>query len=160
MLAEGHDELGQPGGAGAEVGVRDPVRDDPGELLGRGVEAGEAYLEADLVVLGSRVESYGMVVTEALAHGIPVLAPAVGGIEEALGRTPEGELPGILDLLVAAGLVKSKGDARRTVAEGGAYLNNVRVEDPELRPTEADLVAGSWLVLRRGKKNFAGIEVG
>lgn len=57
---------------------------------------GEAYLEADLVVLGSRVESYGMVVTEALAHGIPVLAPAVGGIEEALGRTPEGELPGIL----------------------------------------------------------------
>ncbi|HEV2796751.1 MAG TPA: tyrosine--tRNA ligase [Nocardioides sp.] len=73
---------------------------------------------------------------------------------------PAGELPGIVDLLVAAGLVKSKGDARRTVAEGGAYLNNVRVEDPELRPTEADLVAGSWLVLRRGKKNFAGVEVG
>jgi tyrosyl-tRNA synthetase len=82
-------------------------------------------------------------------------------LREAGGTTlPAGELPGIVDLLVAAGLVKSKGDARRTVAEGGAYLNNVRVEDPELRPTEADLVAGSWLVLRRGKKNFAGIEVG
>jgi tyrosyl-tRNA synthetase len=81
-------------------------------------------------------------------------------LREAGGTTlPAGELPGIVDLLVAAGLVKSKGDARRTVAEGGAYLNNVRVEDPELRPTEADLVAGSWLVLRRGKKNFAGIEV-
>jgi tyrosyl-tRNA synthetase len=81
-------------------------------------------------------------------------------LREAGGTTiPAGELPGILDLLVTAGLVKSKSDARRTVAEGGAYLNNVRVEDPELRPTEADLVAGSWLVLRRGKKNFAGVEV-
>ncbi len=82
-------------------------------------------------------------------------------LREAGGTSlPAGDLPGIVDLLVAAGLVKSKGDARRTVAEGGAYLNNVRVEDPELRPTEADLVAGSWLVLRRGKKNFAGVEVG
>ncbi|WP_374456009.1 tyrosine--tRNA ligase [Nocardioides sp.] len=81
-------------------------------------------------------------------------------LREAGGTTvPAGELPGILDLLVTAGLAKSKGEARRTVAEGGAYLNNVRVEDPELQPTEADLVAGSWLVLRRGKKNFAGIEV-
>jgi tyrosyl-tRNA synthetase len=68
-------------------------------------------------------------------------------------------MPGILDLFVLAGLSKSKGDARRTVAEGGAYLNNERVEDPDLRPTEADLLGGSWLVLRRGKKNLAGVEV-
>ncbi|WP_407673975.1 tyrosine--tRNA ligase [Nocardioides pini] len=81
-------------------------------------------------------------------------------LREAGGTTlPAGELPGILDLLVAAGLAKSKGEARRTVAEGGAYLNNVRVEDPDHQPTESDLVAGSWLVLRRGKKNFAGVEV-
>jgi tyrosyl-tRNA synthetase len=81
-------------------------------------------------------------------------------LREAGGTSvPAGDLPGILDLFVAAGLVKSKGDARRTVAEGGAYLNNVRVEDPDLRPTDADLVAGSWLVLRRGKKSFAGVEV-
>lgn len=73
---------------------------------------------------------------------------------------PAGELPTILDLLVVTGLAKSKGEARRTVSEGGAYLNNVRVEDSEMRPTEADLVAGSWLVLRRGKKRFAGAEVG
>jgi tyrosyl-tRNA synthetase len=81
-------------------------------------------------------------------------------LREAGGTTiPAGELPGILELLVSAGLAKSKGEARRTVTEGGAYLNNVRVEDVEHRPTEADLVAGSWLVLRRGKKNFAGVEV-
>jgi tyrosyl-tRNA synthetase len=81
-------------------------------------------------------------------------------LREAGGTTiPAGELPGILELLVSAGLAKSKGEARRTVTEGGAYLNTVRVEDVEHRPTEADLVAGSWLVLRRGKKNFAGVEV-
>jgi tyrosyl-tRNA synthetase len=81
-------------------------------------------------------------------------------LREAGGTTlPAGELPGILDLLVATGLAKSKGEARRTVAEGGAYLNNVRVEDPEMQPAASDLVAGSWLVLRRGKKKFAGVEV-
>ena len=81
-------------------------------------------------------------------------------LREAGGTTlPDRELPGILDLLVASGLASSKGDARRTVTEGGAYLNNVRVEDPELTPSEADLVAGSWLVLRRGKKKFAGVQV-
>ncbi|GAA1940336.1 tyrosine--tRNA ligase [Nocardioides hwasunensis] len=81
-------------------------------------------------------------------------------LREAGGTTlPVGDLPGILDLLVTSGLAKSKGEARRTVAEGGAYLNNVRVEDPELQPTDDDLVGGSWLVLRRGKKKFAGVEV-
>ena len=69
------------------------------------------------------------------------------------------ELPTVVDLLVDTGLSKSKGDARRTVGEGGAYLNNRRVDDPEYRPTTDDLLAGSWLVLRRGKKHFAGVEV-
>lgn len=69
-------------------------------------------------------------------------------------------IPGIVDLLTLTGLAQSKGEARRTVAEGGAYLNNVRIEDPEHVPTAGDLVAGSWLVLRRGKKRFAGVRVG
>ena len=67
---------------------------------------------------------------------------------------------GIVDLLVESGLVKSKGEARRTVAEGGAYLNNQRVEDVDFVPTAADLIDGSWLVLRRGKRSLAGVEVG
>ncbi len=84
----------------------------------------------------------------------------VSALRDAGGTTlPAGPLPGILDLLVAAGLAKSKGEARRTISEGGAYLNNVRVEDVDMQPSEADLVAGSWLVLRRGKKNFAGVEI-
>jgi len=68
-------------------------------------------------------------------------------------------LPSVVDLLVETGLAKSKGEARRTIGEGGAYLNNVRVEDPDLVPGAGDLIGGTWLVLRRGKKNFAGVEV-
>jgi tyrosyl-tRNA synthetase len=73
---------------------------------------------------------------------------------------PASGLPSVVDLLVETGLAKSKGEARRTIGEGGAYLNNVRVEDPEHVPSATDLIGGSWLVLRRGKKNFAGVEVG
>lgn len=65
----------------------------------------------------------------------------------------------ILDLLVGAGLEKSKGAARRTVGEGGAYVNNQRIEDIEWSPSSQDLLHGSWLVLRKGKKHFAGARV-
>jgi tyrosyl-tRNA synthetase len=70
------------------------------------------------------------------------------------------ELPTYVDLLAESGLVTSKGAARRTVAEGGAYLNNVRISDGESRPTPADLLPGGWLLLRRGKRNLAGVKVG
>lgn len=59
-------------------------------------EVGKAYAEADVVLLASRSESYGMVVTEALAHGLPVVASAVGGVSEALGRAEDGSTPGVL----------------------------------------------------------------
>jgi glycosyltransferase involved in cell wall biosynthesis len=55
-----------------------------------------AYAQADLLVLPSRAETYGMVVTEALARGIPVLATEVGGVPEALGTASDGTLPGVL----------------------------------------------------------------
>ena len=75
------------------------------------------------------------------------------------GEVSASEQPTIVDLLVAAGLSESRGAARRTVGEGGAYLNNERVADPELRPGPDDTVADGWLVLRRGKKNFAGVRL-
>lgn len=68
-------------------------------------------------------------------------------------------LPSVVDLFVTSGLAASRNEARRAINEGGAYLNNARVEDPEAVVTQADLVAGNWLVLRRGKKRFAGVEV-
>ena len=55
-----------------------------------------AYAAADALVLASRGESYGMVVTEALAHGLPVIASSVGGLPEALGHTSDGRPPGLL----------------------------------------------------------------
>lgn len=61
-----------------------------------GEELDAAYASADLVLLASHAETYGMVVTEALARGLPVLATAVGGVPEALGTTPDGSVPGLL----------------------------------------------------------------
>jgi glycosyltransferase involved in cell wall biosynthesis len=56
----------------------------------------DALHRADLLVSASRLETYGMVVTEALAHGLPVVATSTGGVPEALGRTVDGEQPGLL----------------------------------------------------------------
>ncbi|WP_175935093.1 tyrosine--tRNA ligase [Corynebacterium sp. Marseille-P4321] len=64
----------------------------------------------------------------------------------------------IVDLLVGAGLADSKGAARRSIKEGGVYVNNERVSDEAWTPADEDLLHGSWLVLRRGKKNFAGAK--
>ncbi|MEV1328116.1 glycosyltransferase family 4 protein [Micromonospora costi] len=61
-----------------------------------GADLDAAYAAADLLVLPSRAETYGMVVVEALARGVPVLGTAVGGLPEALGRAPDGERPGLL----------------------------------------------------------------
>jgi len=69
-----------------------------------------------------------------------------------------GELPSVAALLQASGLAASLSEARRTVREGGAYVNNTKVTDAEAPPATEDLIHGRWLVLRRGKRTFAGIE--
>ena len=70
-----------------------------------------------------------------------------------------GELPPVAELLVRVGLVTSKQAARRAIEEGGAYLNNVRVEHATARPSMADLLPGGWLVLRRGRKSVGGVRL-
>jgi tyrosyl-tRNA synthetase len=70
---------------------------------------------------------------------------------------PRGELDaglGLLDLFVRTGIAESKGEARRLVAQGGAYVNNVRVDDPNRSLTGADLATESMIVLRGGKKKY------
>ena len=70
-----------------------------------------------------------------------------------------GEPRGIVDMLVGSGLVDSKGAARRSIREGGVYANNQRIESEDWEPSADDLLHGTWVVLRRGKKNFAGVKV-
>ena len=65
-----------------------------GPLTGAALDA--AYAAADLLVVPSRAETYGMVVTEALARGVPVLASDAGGLPETLGRDPGGRVPGVV----------------------------------------------------------------
>jgi tyrosyl-tRNA synthetase len=89
----------------------------------------------------------------------------VAVLDSALQEAPHvrlsgGEMPTYADLLVETGLVASRSAARRTVAEGGAYVNNDRIEDADGRPGSVDLLAGGWLVLRRGKRNVAGVQAG
>jgi tyrosyl-tRNA synthetase len=69
-------------------------------------------------------------------------------------------MPSVLDLLVASGLSESRGAARRVLSEGGAYVNNRRVSDPAAIPDRSELLAGRWLLLRRGKRSLAVAEVG
>ena len=83
-------------------------------------------------------------------------------LDAAVAELPQaqvGELASIVDLLAATGLVPSKSAARRAVKEGGAYLNNAKVTDEEAAPTTADLLHGRWLLLRRGKRSLAAVEL-
>jgi tyrosyl-tRNA synthetase len=78
--------------------------------------------------------------------------------EASVAELKPGGPDAITDLLVASGLSASKGAARRTIAEGGVSVNNVRIESDEWVPQPSDFLYGRWLVLRRGKRNIAGVE--
>ncbi|GAB2827490.1 tyrosine--tRNA ligase [Actinoallomurus bryophytorum] len=84
-------------------------------------------------------------------------------LESALASVPSAlvpePLPAVVDLLTETGLVSSKSEARRTITQGGAYLNNVKVTDEAAVPERADLLHGRFLVLRRGKRNVGGVTV-
>jgi glycosyltransferase involved in cell wall biosynthesis len=114
-----------------------------GPLTGGSLAA--AYDVADLLVLPSRSESYGMVVVEALAHGLPVVATAVGGVPEALGHAPVGALPGLLvppdDPIALAGALR-------------AWL-----DDPGLRERLVQATDGRRPSLRRWAETVANLDV-
>ena len=93
----------------------------PGPLTG--ADLARSYRAADLLVLASRAETYGMVVTEALAHGLPVVATEVGGVPEALGHAPGGDRPG---LLVPPGDPAALGAALRAWLSDAALRERLR----------------------------------
>ena len=104
-------------------------------------EASEALFSG-----GSLAAADPDVLLQALATARPLVTHAAGTT--------------LTDLFVDSGLVQSRSEARRAFAEGGAYVNNERADDPDYVPTAADFLGGKLLVLRRGKKNFAGVTTG
>ena len=89
-------------------------------------------------------------------------------IQDIFAEVPSSQLPktgfagggqNVVDLLVDSGFLKSKGEARRAIQEGGIYINNHRVTDAAQTTATADLIEGQFLVLRRGKKNYHLIKV-
>ncbi|MFG2042814.1 tyrosine--tRNA ligase [Dactylosporangium sp. NPDC048998] len=114
-----------------------------------------------------------------LVHGPEETAQVIAASQALFGRGSLGELSAstlraalseaglvaapagstVADLFIAAGLVSSRNDARRTVAEGGAYVNNERVSDAEEIVPADRALAGGLLVLRKGKRTFAGVEL-
>ncbi|WP_066463352.1 tyrosine--tRNA ligase [Sanguibacter suarezii] len=83
-------------------------------------------------------------------------------VEAAVAELPSADASigdSIVDLMVASGLVASKAAARRAVAEGGAYVNNVKVAGEDAVLTADELLDGRFAVLRRGKKTLAVVRV-
>lgn len=65
----------------------------------------------------------------------------------------------IVDALVETGLEKGRSAARRTVASGGAYLNNEKITDEDYQIQESDLLGGKIVLIRKGKRNLAVVEI-
>ncbi|MCX4746024.1 tyrosine--tRNA ligase [Kitasatospora sp. NBC_01287] len=126
--------------------------------------AAQRALAEELTTLVHGAEQYERAVAASKAlfgqGDLADLEPAT--LAAALAEVPKAavaELAPIADLLVAVGLAPSRSAARRTLKEGGAYLNNAKVADEDAVPTAADLLHGRWLVLRRGKRNLAAVEL-
>jgi tyrosyl-tRNA synthetase len=127
--------------------------------------AAQRRLATELTVL-----VHGEAATEAVEHASRALfgqgdldrldeATLAAALHEAsVAELKAGAPDGIVDLLVASGLSASKGAARRTIGEGGVSVNNVRIESDEWAPQASDFLHGRWLVVRRGKRNIAGIQ--
>nr|WP_269212719.1 tyrosine--tRNA ligase [Schaalia sp. lx-100] len=101
--------------------------------------------------------------TEALWGGGDLRALDESTLRSATVDLPRAELKlgegSVIDALVAAGLEKGRSAARRTVASGGAYLNNVKVTDAEAPITHDDVLAASIVLVRKGRRNLCVVEL-
>jgi tyrosyl-tRNA synthetase len=122
-------------------------------------------LEVTELVHGTDAASRAAEASRALFGDGDLAALDPATLEAAFADLPRADIgaangiPPVLDLLVASGLSESRGQARRVLGEGGAYVNNRRVTDPASVPDRSELLAGRWLLLRRGKRNLAVAEV-
>ncbi len=121
--------------------------------------------EVTELVHGADATRTSIAASEALFGGGDLHGIDAATLEVAFADLPRASLAGgstlppVLDLFVQSGLSASRGAARRVLGEGGGYVNNVRVTDSAAVPNASDLLAGRWLLLRRGKRNLAIAEV-
>jgi tyrosyl-tRNA synthetase len=128
------------------------------EECARAVAASQALFgQGDLRTLDERTLAAAL--AEVPSAVISAGRPAAGGDGSGGDGAGPGRLPKVADLMAAAGITASKSAARRAIAEGGAYLNNVKVTDPDAVPQLSDLLHGRYLVLRRGKRTVGGVEM-
>ena len=112
-----------------------------------GVEATEKAIAASAAVFGRGD------LTELDAETLASVA------RELPGASVEADRLQVADLLVATGLSESKSAARRTLKEGGAYVNNEKVAGEDAELDAGQLLHGRWVLLRRGKKHLAAVSV-
>ncbi|SNT66175.1 tyrosyl-tRNA synthetase [Asanoa hainanensis] len=129
-----------------------------------GAREGQRALAAELTTLvhGEAETAQVLAASQALfgRGSLAELAPATlrSALAEAGLVEIQGELPTVAALFRDTGLVGSLNEARRAITEGGAYVNNERVSDVEATVPADALLHGRFLVLRRGKRTFAGVE--
>ncbi|MBQ1070092.1 tyrosine--tRNA ligase [Micromonospora sp. D75] len=118
--------------------------------------------ELTTLVHGERETAQAVAASQALfgRGSLDELAPETlrAALTEA-GLVRLDELPDVAGLLKESGLVPSMKEARRVIAEGGAYVNNTRISEVDATVSADDLLHGRYLVLRRGKRSFAGVEL-
>jgi tyrosyl-tRNA synthetase len=116
-----------------------------------GREALEAAQRATLALFGGSLDGLDAKTLEDVFSEVP-------SVEIERSRLDQG-IP-VLDLLIETGVVPSKKEARRRIEQGGIYLNNKPLPDPQKRLTPDDLLAENVLVLRSGKKNYFLVRFG
>ncbi len=104
---------------------------------------------------GSLTDLDERTLTAAVAELRPHPIPSHGGAVSTTGLS----LPPVANLMVAAGTAPTVSEARRTIAGGGAYLNNRKVTDEKAVPGADDLLHARYLILRRGKRTVGAVEV-
>jgi tyrosyl-tRNA synthetase len=139
----------------AAVAERPAAREAQRELAIELTTLVHGAMECDRVVAASAA-LFGRAELADLDEATLAAALAETGVAVVTGDSPLS----VVELLVATGLVDSKSAARRAVAEGGAYVNNVKATDPEAGIEPSAFLHGRWLVVRRGKRSVAGVRVG
>ncbi len=140
----------------AELTEREPHRRAAQRALADDVTALVHSPEARDAAVQAAAALFGQADLGALSADVLAAVMSEVGASE---LTTAGELPGVVDVLATSGVVASRSAARRAITEGGAYLNNVRVGDPEARLQPTDVLHERWVVARRGKRTVGGVEL-